>query len=133
MAETTENKFKQIYKSEPGKPYETWFAPKDAEIKFPYVEEAPDPSFKTPMYDWSHYRWYDGDGAAQGLQLGQLKDQVEGLKEKVQDSTLNHQEIDAINEQIGSIVGMLSEAAAASTEAPTESTDKDADNKGGDK
>ena len=133
MTETAENKFKQVYKSEPGKPYETWFAPKDAEVKFPYVEEAPDPSFKTPMYDWSHYRWYDGDGAAQGLQLGELKDQVQSLASQVKDGKHSQKEIDAINEQIGSIVGMLSEAAATSTETPTESTDKDADNKRGDK
>lgn len=130
MTETAENKFKQVYKSEPGKPYETWFAPKDAEVKFPYVEEAPDPSFKTPMYDWNKYRWYDADGAVQGQQLGELKDQVQSLASQVEDGKLSQKEIDAINKQLGAIVGVLSTV----TPTANTSTDKSTESKtGGDK
>lgn len=124
MTESAENKFKQVYKSEPGKPYETWFAPKDAEVKFPYVEEAPDPSFKTPMYDWNKYRWYDADGAVQGQQLGELKDQVQSLASQVKDGKHSQKEIDAINQQLGAIVGVLSTViptANTSTDKSTES------------
>lgn len=130
MTETAENKFKQVYKSEPGKPYETWFAPKDAEVKFPYVEEAPDPSFKTPMYDWNKYRWYDADGAVQGQQLGELKDQVQSLASQVENGKLSQKEIDAINKQLGAIVGVLSTV----TPTANTSTDKSTESKtGGDK
>lgn len=130
MTETAENKFKQVYKSEPGKPYETWFAPKDAEVKFPYVEEAPDPSFKTPMYDWNKYRWYDADGAVQGQQLGELKDQVQSLASQVENGKLSQKEIDAINKQLGAIVEVLSTV----TPTANTSTDKSTESKtGGDK
>lgn len=125
MTETSNNNgFKQVYKSTAKVPFEVWFAPKDAEVKFPYVEEAPDPSFKTPMYDWNKYRWYDADGAVQGQQLGELKDQVQSLASQVKDGKHSQKEIDAINQQLGAIVGVLSTViptANTSTDKSTES------------
>lgn len=51
--ETEENnQYKQVYKSNNEIPFEVWFAPRDAEIAWPFVAEAPDPSLKSPKYDW---------------------------------------------------------------------------------
>lgn len=95
--------FVQVYKSMPGVPFEPWFAPNDAKIDYPYVEEEPDSSLKAPMYDWTNKRWIETDSATTGQQLA-------SINQTVQDLT-NDQE--AINQQIGSLVNILSAAAVA--------------------
>lgn len=95
--------FVQVYKSMPGVPFEPWFAPNDAKIDYPYVEKEPDSSLKAPMYDWTNKRWIETDSATTGQQLA-------SINQTVQDLT-NDQE--AINQQIGSLVNILSAAAVA--------------------
>lgn len=95
--------FVQVYKSMPGVPFEPWFAPSDAEIHYPYVAEEPNLSLKAPMYDWTNKRWIETDSATTGQQLA-------SINQTVQDLT-NDQE--AINQQIGSLVNILSAAAVA--------------------
>lgn len=123
MAESKEAKgFIQIYKSTNTIPCEPWFAPADAEIAYPFVKEAPDPKLKSPKYDWKNYRWYETDGAIQGQQLAEIAKRVSQLNNDVANDKLSNK---AINQQIGTLVELVS----ADAIAQQTSTDNKADNK----
>lgn len=102
--------FVQVYKSMPGVPFEPWFAPTDAEIHYPYVEEEPDYNLKAPMYDWTNKRWIETDSATTGQQLASINQSVQDLTKKVADGQVSQE---AINQQIGSLTNILSAAAVA--------------------
>ena len=124
MTENKETKgFIQVYKSTNTVPCEPWFAPADAEIAYPFVKEAPDPNFKAPMYDWNNYRWFDADGKVQGQQLAEIAKQVNQLSDDVASGKLSNK---AINQQIGTLVGLVSQGAIAQ-QASQPSTDDKAD------
>ena len=123
MAENKETKgFIQVYKSTNTVPCEPWFAPADAEIAYPYVKDAPDPKLKSPKYDWINYRWYETDGAVQGQKLAEIAKQVSQLNDDVANDKLSNK---AINQQLGTLVGLVS----ADAIAQQASTDNKADNK----
>ena len=123
MAENKETKgFIQVYKSTNTVPCEPWFAPADAEIAYPYVKDTPDPKLKSPKYDWINYRWYETDGAVQGQKLAEIAKQVSQLNDDVANDKLSNK---AINQQIGTLVGLVS----ADAIAQQASTDNKADNK----
>lgn len=114
MAENKETKgFIQVYKSTNTIPCEPWFAPADAEIAYPYVKDVPDPKLNLPKYDWNNYRWYETDGAIQGQELAEISKQVQQLSKDVASGKLSNE---AINEQLGTLVGLVS-ASAMSKEA----------------
>ena len=124
MAESKEAKgFIQVYKSTNTIPCEPWFAPADAEIAYPFVKEAPDPKLKSPKYDWINYRWYETDGAVQGQQLAEIAKQVSQLNDDVANDKLSNK---AINQQIGTLVGLVS-ADAIAQQAEQPNTDDKAD------
>ena len=134
MAENNETKgFIQVYKSTNTVPCEPWFAPADADIAYPFVKEAPDPNFKAPMYDWNNYRWFDTDGKVQGQQLAEIAKQVSQLNDDVANDKLSNK---AINQQIGTLVGLVSaDAIAQQAEQPNidDKADTAAKSNGGDK
>ena len=124
MAESKEAKgFIQVYKSTNTVPCEPWFAPADAEIAYPYVKDAPDSKLKSPKYDWNNYRWYETDGAVQGQQLAEIAKQVNQLKDDVASGKLSDE---ALNQQLGTLVGIVSQGAIAQ-QASLPSTDNKAD------
>lgn len=126
MAESKEAKgFIQAYKSTNTIPCEPWFAPADAEIAYPFVKEAPDPKLKSPKYDWINYRWYETDGAVQGQQLAEITKQVNQLSDDVANDKLSNK---AINQQLGTLVELVS-ADAIAQQAEQPNTDDKADNK----
>ena len=126
MAESKETKgFIQVYKSTNTVPCEPWFAPADADIAYPFVKEAPDPKLKSPKYDWINYRWYETDGAVQGQQLAEIAKQVSQLNDDVANDKLSNK---AINQQIGTLVELVS-ADAIAQQAEQPNTDDKADNK----
>ena len=111
MAENKETKgFIQVYKSTNTVPCEPWFAPADAEIAYPYVKEAPDPKLKSPKYDWNNYRWYETDGAVQGQKISEMADTLNKLKDDVANGKLSNK---ALNQQLGTLVGLVSQGAIA--------------------
>ena len=134
MAESKEAKgFIQVYKSTNTIPCEPWFAPADADIAYPFVKEAPDPKLKSPKYDWINYRWYETDGAVQGQQLAEIAKQVSQLNDDVANDKLSNK---AINQQIGTLVGLVSaDAIAQQAEQPNidDKADTAAKSNGGDK
>ncbi|KJY56159.1 hypothetical protein JF76_07680 [Lactobacillus kullabergensis] len=134
MAENKETKgFIQVYKSTNTVPCEPWFAPADAEIAYPFVKEAPDPKLKSPKYDWNNYRWYETDGAVQGQQLAEIAKQVNQLKDDVANGKVSDE---ALNQQLGTLVGLVSQGAIeqqASQPSKDDKADSAAKSDGGDK
>lgn len=130
MTETSNNNgFKQVYKSTAKVPCEPWFAPADAEIAYPFVKEAPDAKLKSPKYDWNNYRWYETDGAVQGQQLAEIAKQVNQLSDDVASGKLSNK---AINQQIGTLVGLVSQGAIAQ-QTSSDKADSTAKSNGGNK
>lgn len=124
MVENKETKgFIQVYKSTNTVSCEPWFAPADAEIAYPFVKEAPDPKLKSPKYDWNNYRWYETDGAVQGQQLAEIAKQVNQLSNEVANGKVSDE---ALNQQLGTLVGIVSQGAIAQ-QASQPSTDDKAD------
>ena len=126
MAESKEAKgFIQVYKSTNTIPCEPWFAPADADIAYPFVKEAPDPKLKSPKYDWINYRWYETDGAVQGQKISEMADTLNKLKDDVANGKLSDE---AINQQLGTLVGLVS-ADAIAQQVDQPNTDDKANNK----
>lgn len=130
MTETTSNNngFKQVYKSTAKVPFEVWFAPKDAVIACPFTEDVPDPKLKSPMYDWDHYRWFETDGKVQGEQISAMSQSLEKLKNDVASGKLSDE---AINKQIGTLVGLVSASAIAQQAVGQTADNKDDNAKNG--
>ena len=124
MAEVKETKgFIQVYKSTNTVPCEPWFAPADAEIAYPFVKEAPDPKLKSPKFDWNNYQWFDAEGIIQGQQLAEIAKRVSQLNDDVANDKLSNK---AINQQLGTLVELVS-ADAIAQQAAQPSTDDKAD------
>ena len=124
MTETTNNNsFKQVYKSTAKVPFEVWFAPKDAVIACPFTEDVPDPKLKSPMYDWDHYRWFESDSKVQGEQISEMSQSLEKLKNDVASGKLSDE---ALNQQLGTLVAIVSQKTSAQ-QAASPSTDNKAD------
>ena len=124
MTETSNNNgFRQVYVSSPKIPFGIGFVPKEVTVSFPFIEEAPDPKFKSPVYDWDHYRWIEADGKVQGQQLADMAESIKQLKEDVASGKLSDE---AINKQIGTLVGLVS-ASAIAQQAAGQTTDNKAD------
>ena len=127
MTETTSNNngFKQVYVSSPKVPFGIAFVPKDVVVSFPFIEEAPDPKFKSPVYDWDHYRWIEADGKVQGQQLADMAEIIKQLKEDVASGKVGYE---ALNQQLGTLVAIVSQktsvqqATSPSTDNKTNST-----------
>lgn len=125
MAESKKTKetkgFIQVYKSTNTVPCEPWFAPADAEIAYPFVKEAPNAKLKSPKYDWINYRWYETDGVVQGQKISEMTDTLNKLKDDVASGKLSDE---AINKQIGTLVGIVSQGAIAQQAEQPNTDDK---------
>lgn len=120
--EDSKKSFVQVYKSTDTLPCEAWFAPENAEVAYPYTADKPDASLKAPKYDWVNRRWFETDGVTTGQQLSDITDKVRNLSKKVADGELSR---DAINEQIGTLVDLVSaNAAAIQSEEPDAKSSK---------
>ena len=123
MAETSINdSFKQVYISFTQVPFGFAFLPKNATVNYPFVEEAPDPNFKFPMYDWNNYRWFDADGKVQGQQLADMAESIKQLKDDVANGKLSNE---ALNQQLGTLVGIVSQGAISQQAAGQTADNKD--------
>lgn len=100
--------FIQVYKSTDENPCEVWFAPRDAEIIRPYTQIPPDASLKKPKFDFVNYKWFDMDEATQAQKLSDMADTIKKLKDDVANGTASKDDIDNINEQLGTLVGLIS-------------------------
>lgn len=130
MTETTSNNngFKQVYVSSPKVPFGIAFVPKDVVVSFPFIEEAPDPKFKSPVYDWDHYRWIESDGKVQGQQLADMAESIKQLQKEVASGKLSNE---ALNQQLGTLVGLVSQSAIAQQAVGQTADNKDDNAKDG--
>lgn len=117
--------FIQVYKSTDENPCEVWFAPRDAEIIRPYTQIPPDASLKKPKFDFVNYKWFDMDEATQAQKLSDMADTIKKLKDDVANGTASKEDIDNINEQLGTLVGLISSGIASGQEGDvTKGSDK---------
>ena len=122
MAEKVEAKgFIQVYKSTDTIPCEPWFAPADAEIAYPFVKDSPDPKLKSPKYDWNNYQWFDAEGEVQGQKLAEIAKRVSQLNDDVVNDKLSNK---AINQQLGTLVELVSADAIAQQAASSSNDNK---------
>lgn len=103
--------FVQVYKSTDEVPCEVWFAPRDAQIIRPFTQIPPDPVMKNPKFDFINYKWFDLNGATQAQKLGEISDKVKSLQQKLDNGTASKQDIDSINEQLGTLTDLVSAVA----------------------
>ena len=74
------------------------------------------------MYDWDHYRWFESDSKVQGEQISEMSQSLEKLKNDVASGKLSDE---AINKQIGTLVGLVSQSAIAQQAASQTTDNKD--------
>lgn len=103
--------FVQVYKSTDEVPCEVWFAPKDAQINRPFTQIPPDADMKNPKFDFINYKWFDLSGATQAQKLSEISDEVKSMQEKLANGTASKEDLDSINEQLGTLTDLVSAVA----------------------
>ena len=115
LASNSDKSFIQVYKSTDENPCEIWFAPRDAQIIRPFTQIPPDPVMKNPKFDFINGKWYDLNTATQAQKLGEISDKVKSLQQKLDNGTASKQDIDSINEQLGTLTDLVSAVAGVET------------------
>lgn len=103
--------FIQVYKSTDENPCEVWFAPRDAEIIRPYTQIPPDTDMNNPKFDFINLKWFDLGGATQAQKLSEISDEVKNMQEKLANGTASKEDLDSINEQLGTLTDLVSAVA----------------------
>lgn len=103
--------FIQIYKSTDEVPCEVWFAPKDAQINRPFTSIPPDTDMKNPKFDFINFKWFDLNGATQAQKISEISDKVKSLQHKLANGTASKEDINNINEQLGTLTDLVSAVA----------------------
>ena len=106
-----EKGFVQVYKSTDEVPCEVWFAPRDAQINRPFTQIPPDADMKNPKFDFINYKWFDLGGATQAQKLSEISDEVKSMQEKLANGTASKEDLDSINEQLGTLTDLVSAVA----------------------
>ncbi|WEV51688.1 hypothetical protein OZX69_03055 [Lactobacillus sp. ESL0731] len=107
-------------------------------IPYPFVAEAPDPSIKSPKYDWNKREWFEFAPDAQGQLINQLSADVKNVKTDTQSIKEDKAKVDqtltslqtgqtTIGQQVGNVVDMMSQMMAAMAGTPTADTGKEAE------
>ena len=111
LTSNNDKSFVQVYKSTDENPCEVWFAPRDAQINRPFTQMPPDPVMKNPKFDFINYKWFDLNGATQAQKLSEISDKVKNMQQKLANGTASKQDIDSINEQLGTLTDLVSAVA----------------------
>ena len=107
--------FVQVYKSTDEVPCEVWFAPKDAQIIRPFTQIPPDPDLKNPKFDFINYKWFDLNGATQAQKLSEISDKIKNMQHELANGTASKEDINNINEQLGTLTDLVSAVAGVET------------------
>lgn len=97
--------YMQVYKSNDEIPFALEFVPKGTKINWPLIAEAPDSNLKSPKYNWIKHEWFEYDQTTQGQKLAEISKQVQQLSKDVVSAKLSNE---TINNQIGTLVGLVS-------------------------
>ena len=111
VTDNDEKGFVQVYKSTDEVPCEVWFAPKDAQIIRPFTQIPPDADMKNPKFDFINLKWFDLGGATQAQKLSEISDEVKSMQEKLANGTASKEDLDSINEQLGTLTDLVSAVA----------------------
>lgn len=113
--------YMQVYKSNDEIPFEIEFVPKGTKVNWPLIAEAPNSNLKSPKYNWIKHEWFEYDQTTQGQKLAEISKQVQQLSKDVASGKLSNE---AINEQLGTLVGLVSQSAIAQQAAQPSTDDK---------
>lgn len=91
MLEENNCTYKQVYLSKDDRPFEIWFAPKDAEVEWPYTEDVPDKSLKSPKYNWEKYCWIENDSTSKAQLIADLQKKVEAQDKQLEQMNKNQE------------------------------------------
>ena len=75
---------KVYYWSSKDVPFAVIYSPVELPNQFPLTKDAPDPSFKNPVYDWQKMVWFDSSEEVQGKQLADMQAKVAQLQKTAQ-------------------------------------------------
>ena len=111
LASNNDKSFIQAYKSTDENPCEIWFAPKDVQINRPFTKIPPDPDMKNPKFDFINCKWFDLGAETQAQKLNQISDEVKEMQHKLANGTASKEDINNINEQLGTLTDLVSAVA----------------------
>ena len=121
--------YMQVYKSNDEIPFALEFVPKGTKINWPLIVEAPDPNLKSPKYNWLKHEWFEFDQTTQGQKLAEISKQVQQLSKDVANGKISNE---SLNQQLGTLVGLVSQSAIAQQAAsPTNDNKADSTTDGG--
>lgn len=115
--------YMQVYKSNDEIPFALEFVPKGTKINWPLIAEAPDTNLKSPKYNWNKHEWFEYDQTTQGQKLAEISKKVQQLSKDVNNGKISNE---ALNQQLGTLVGLVSQSAIAQ-QAASPSSDNKAD------
>mgnify|MGYP000942773096 FL=1 len=104
---------------------------------YPMTTIKPDPSLKSPKMDWNQMKWFENDNVQKGIDMENLKQEVDTLSGKSQESDTKIDQLLQISLQTNKTLGQLltdkpTQSTTTSTaDKPTQSTTTSTDVKGG--
>lgn len=113
--------YMQVYKSNDEIPFGIEFVPKGTKVNWPLIAEAPNSNLKSPKYNWIKHEWFEYDQTTQGQKLAEISKQVQQLSKDVNNGKISNE---ALNQQLGTLVGLVSQSAIAQQAAQPSTDDK---------
>lgn len=139
-AQPVQEEMTTIYASTNEVPFAAMLIPKKwANIGnvYPMTTIKPDPSLKSPKMDWNQMKWFENDNAKQGIDMATLKQEVDTLNGKGQESDTKIDQLLQISVRTNQTLGQLlvnnkkSSATTSTADNPTQSATTSTDVKGG--
>lgn len=139
-AQPVQKEMATIYASTNEVPFAAMLIPKKwANIgnTYPMTTIEPDPSLKSPKMDWNQMKWFENDNAQKGIDMENLKQEVDTLNGKGQESDTKIDRLLQISVQTNKVLGQLltdkptSSATTSAADKPTQSATTSTDVKGG--
>lgn len=99
-----------IYASNNQVPFAAMLVPKKwAQIgnTYPMTTIQPDPSLKSPKFDWNEMKWFENDNAQKGIDMEELKQKVETLKDKDQESNVKIEQLLQLSIKTNKVLGQF--------------------------
>jgi|GEM_PF-6087343 len=129
-AQPVQEEMVTIYASTNEVPFAAMLIPKKwANIgnTYPMTTIEPDPSLKSPKMDWNQMKWFENDNAQKGIDMENLKQEVDTLNGKGQESDTKIDQLLQISLQTNKTLGQLltdkptSSATTSTADKPTSS------------
>ncbi|NRO85266.1 hypothetical protein IMAU10149_01858 [Lactobacillus helveticus] len=99
-----------IYASTNAVPFAAMIIPKKWALignVYPMTTIKPDPSLKSPKMDWNAMKWFENDTAQNGIDMEDLKQKVETLKDRDQESNTKMDQLLQLSIRTNQVLGQL--------------------------